>query len=99
MALSVNAVIAIGSAIVTYVVHATYGLAYWWSIPIYGAIFIVYHGYRMLIYERFISPLSRLPGPKVVISISMLIIGTLVVWRISKYFERRTWSSTLKMAS
>ena len=34
------------------------------AIPILVAYFLAFNGYRMLIYERFINPLSRLPGPK-----------------------------------
>ena len=37
----------------------------WWIIPLYLGAFVAWQGYRILIYQRYLNPLSRLPGPKV----------------------------------
>jgi hypothetical protein len=52
-------------AVVTAYMRYEFG-SYWSNgILLYFAFFLVYHGYHMFIYERFLSPLSKLPGPKV----------------------------------
>jgi len=37
----------------------------WLMIPIYLAVFLAWSGYRIIIYQRYLNLLSRLPGPKV----------------------------------
>jgi hypothetical protein len=53
------------AALLTYLVRQQYGTSWLWSVPIFVALFLAKSGYRILIYERFLNPLSRLPGPKV----------------------------------
>src|ERR1700685_1746033 len=48
----------------------TYGLkkfdfSPWWIIPLYLGALVAWKGYRIVIYQRYLNPLSRLPGPKV----------------------------------
>ena len=53
------------STLTAFVLRERYGYSWIYAIPILVAYFLAFNGYRMLIYERFINPLSRLPGPKV----------------------------------
>lgn len=58
-------VLAVLAVLVTYVLRLKVGCSWWYAIPLYFGFFLAYHGYRMLIHERFINPISKLPGPKV----------------------------------
>ena len=58
-------VLAVFAVLVTYVLRLKFGCSWWYAIPLYFGFFLAYHGYRMLIYERFINPISKVPGPKV----------------------------------
>ena len=44
-----------------------FGSVWWWQAILLClmSLLLIYNGCRMLIYERFLNPLSRLPGPKV----------------------------------
>ena len=53
------------STLTAFVLRERHGCSWLYAIPILAAYFLAFNGYRMLIYERFINPLSRLPGPKV----------------------------------
>lgn len=53
------------AAVITYFLRQQYGSSWLWAVPIYFALFVAVSGYRILIYERFLSPLARLPGPMV----------------------------------
>jgi hypothetical protein len=65
MSLSALQVIAIGSVLTTCVLKQQLSSAWGWVVPIFFTFFVVYNGYRMFIYERFLNPISGLPGPKV----------------------------------
>ena len=56
---------ALVSGIATFVLHEAWGWSWLWAVPLFIALFIAFQAYRMLIYERFLSPLAKLPGPKV----------------------------------
>lgn len=58
-------VLVVFATLVTYVLRLRLGCSWWYAIPLYIGFFLAYQGYRMLIYERFINPISKLPGPKV----------------------------------
>jgi len=53
------------AALATAVLYHVWGYSLLWSLPVFIAFFIATQAYRMLIYERFVSPLTKLPGPKV----------------------------------
>ena len=55
---------AAGSVLVTYGLKK-FDFSPWWIIPFYLGVFLVWNGFRILIYQRYLNPLSRLPGPKV----------------------------------
>ena len=55
---------AAGSVLVTYGLKK-FDFSPWWIIPLYLGVFVAWNGYRILIYQRYLNPLSRLPGPKV----------------------------------
>jgi hypothetical protein len=57
--------VAAGSVLVTYYGLKKFVFSPWWMIPIYLALFLTWNGYRILIYQRYLNPLSRVPGPKV----------------------------------
>ena len=57
--------VALAAAATTYGLKQSYKISWVLAVPIYFLYFLAWHGYRMLIYERFLSPLSRVPGPKV----------------------------------
>lgn len=90
MPLSAFQLSSIASAVTTYILNRHYGGSWWWAIPIFITYLIGYNGYRMLIYERFLNPISRLPGPKVLYSQLYLVntLGTLALGRIPLYSER-----------
>jgi hypothetical protein len=54
------------AAVITFLLRQQYGCSWLFAVPIFFAVFLGWHGYRMFIYDRFLNPLSRLPGPKVV---------------------------------
>lgn len=72
-------VIAIGTTLVTFLLNQRLGWSWWIAIPIYFGSLIAYNGFRILIYERFISPIAYLPGPKARHRRTILIEGTLAV--------------------
>ena|SRR5271170_149991 len=53
-----------GSVLVTYGLKP-FDFSPWSIVPIYLVLFLVWNGYRTVIYERYLNPLSRIPGPKV----------------------------------
>jgi hypothetical protein len=57
--------IALTAALATVVIHHVWGYSLLWSVPVFIGFFIATQAYRMLIFERFVSPLTKLPGPKV----------------------------------
>jgi hypothetical protein len=56
--------VAASSVLVTFALKK-FGSSPWWIIPIHLALFLAWNGYRILIYQRYLNPLSRIPGPKV----------------------------------
>jgi len=62
---SLTRVLVLLSLLTTYFLRRIYGYSWFWAIPLYYSLFIEYHLIRMLVYERYMSPLSKLPGPKV----------------------------------
>ena len=48
---------------VTVVAKAFGGYSLWWLIPNFILLFLAWNAYRMLIYERYLNPVSKLPGP------------------------------------
>ena len=70
----------------------------WLIIPIYLAVFLGWNGYRILIYQRYLNPLSRLPGPRVSLLLQVITVGTLALGRVSNPPAGRTWTSTSPMA-
>jgi len=65
MGLSPGKITALAAAVTVYALNQTCHLSLFWGLPLYALYFIAWHGYRMLIYERYLSPLTALPGPKV----------------------------------
>jgi hypothetical protein len=57
--------LALTAALATVVIHHVWGYSWLWSVPVFIGFFIATQAYRMLIYERFVSPLTKLPGPGV----------------------------------
>jgi hypothetical protein len=57
--------LALTAALATVVIHHVWGYSLLWSVPVFIGFFIATQVYRMLIFERFLSPLTKLPGPKV----------------------------------
>lgn len=70
------------AALITYFLRQAYGSSWLWAVPIYFTLNFVAEAYRILIYERFVSPLAKIPGPKVLHSEIQLMTGTLAVGRI-----------------
>lgn len=64
MALSSFQVIALVAATTTFVLKHYFGGSWWYVIPLFITFFITWNAYRMFVYERYLSPLARLPGPK-----------------------------------
>ena len=91
--------VAVGSVVMTYYGLKNYSSSPWWIIPISLALFLAWNGYRILIYERYLNPLCRIPGPKVSIASTVVILGPLALGRVSSARARRTWASTAPMAS
>ena len=60
--------IALLSVGVAYLLRRNYGYSWLWVIPLYFSMFVEFHMVRMLVYERYLSPLAKLPGPKVLVS-------------------------------
>jgi hypothetical protein len=56
--------VAAGSKLFTYGLKK-FDFSPWWIIPLYLGALVAWKGYRILIYQRYLNPLSRLPGPKV----------------------------------
>jgi cytochrome P450 len=56
---------AVSAAITTYIIHNLYGLSWFYGLAIFTVYFIAYQAYGIFIYRPRLSPLSRLPGPKV----------------------------------
>jgi hypothetical protein len=92
--------LALLSALTAFVLRERYGYSWFYTIPIFIGYFLAFHGYRMLIYERFISPIARVPGPKACpLSGVKLIPGSLATWRIRRNHKRRTRPSPPSLAS
>lgn len=68
MMFSVTRVSALLSLLATYFLRRNYGCSWFWAIPLYSCLFINFHMLRMFVYERYFSPLAKLPGPKVCLS-------------------------------
>lgn len=68
MMFSVTRVSALLSLLATYLLRRNYGCSWFWAIPLYFSLFIDFHMLRMLVYERYFTPLAKLPGPKVYLS-------------------------------
>jgi len=82
----VTRAIALLSVGITYLLRRNYGYSWWWAIPLYFSMFVEFHMVRMLVYERYLSPLAKLPGPKVPRIFRVVIdVGTLVCGRIPRY--------------
>ena len=62
--------VATGSVVVTYYGLVKLASSPWWVVPIYVGLFLAWNGYRILIYQRYLNPLSHIPGPKVCASLS-----------------------------
>lgn len=45
--------------------HTRYAYSYWSVILLPMAFMIAFRCYRILVYQRFLNPLSKVPGPKV----------------------------------
>src|SRR6202035_2766543 len=58
-------VLAVIATLTCYGLHEKLGSSWLFAIPIWLGFFLVWGCYRMFIYERYINPLSQLPGPKV----------------------------------
>jgi len=65
-----------------------------YGILLYLIYSLVDHGYRMFIYERFLNPLSKLPGPKVLFVLAVLTVGTLVLGRGPQPSKCGAWSAS-----
>jgi hypothetical protein len=68
------------AALVTYVLRQQYGCSWLFAAPVYFALFLAYYGYRILS-ARFLNPVSRLPGPRVV-PVDPADLGALAMGRI-----------------
>jgi hypothetical protein len=68
MAPSSFQLITITATLTTFVLKRYLGCSWWYAVPIFIAFFITWNAYRILIYERYLSPLARLPGPKVALA-------------------------------
>ena len=80
--------LALAAALATAVIHNVWGYSLLWSVPVFIGFFIATQAYRMLIFERFVSPLTKLPGPGVCNRIRpVLITGTLVLGSIQEDYE------------
>ena len=93
------------AVLVTVAAKAFWSASLWWVIPNFFALFLAWGAYRMFIYERYINPLSKLPGPKVRLSCNLQVngltttAGSLAVGTISNDSEGRTRRSTVEMAT
>jgi len=65
MAFPSMTVIAVIAGATAQVLHMSHGISWWYAILLYMTFVLVFQGYRILVYQRFLNPLSRLPGPKV----------------------------------
>ena len=65
MAFPTMAVTAVIAGATAHVLHASRGTSWWYAIPLHMIFVLAYQGYLVLVYQRFLNPLRRLPGPKV----------------------------------
>jgi len=56
---------AVAAAVTVFILRQILHVSWFWSVPLYALYFILWHGFRMLIYDRYFTPLAKLPGPKV----------------------------------
>lgn len=80
MALPTMAVIAVIAGATA--LHVSRGASWWYAILLQMTLVLAFQGYRILVYQRFLNPLCRLPGPKVPHVIALLTVGALVLGRV-----------------
>jgi len=90
-------VVVAGSVVVTYYALKKLASSPWWIIPIYLALVLAWNGYRILVYQRYLNPLSRIPGPKVSDLSAVIILGTLALGRVSSTRAGGAWAGTASM--
>jgi hypothetical protein len=63
--LSPSKITAVAAAVTVYVLRRTHHVSLFWALPLYALYYIAWQLNRMVIYERYITPLAKMPGPKV----------------------------------
>lgn len=92
-------VIAVVATLITSVLRDKFGCSWGYAILFYFAFISLLQGYHMFIYQRVLSPLSKLPGPKVFVRLAVLTVGSLVLGRVSRANKQRARTNPSSLAT